>query len=670
MNRIESITMQIPAGGGTTRRRFHHQTLVPLWALLCGVALSVGSTAAQETPPATQEQDNQEAQPGQAGQATAPKQQAEPKGESTKHVQRRAARRSRRPAKPPTKTPTGPVTGAPGIRCEETIHDFGLQWAGGKLQHDFIIRNEGDQVLQILSVRPGCGCTIAKGYDKEIPPGGTGKIPVVLNTAKVGKEFTKSITVSCNDPVTPALRLQITGTIKAYVAVEPPNLSIGHVTEDASATKVVMLTNNTQGPLEITLESDKSGPFVAQLIEQKPGMVYQLRVTATPPFQPKLNKGEFVLQTNIKEQPSIKVPVSAYVPPRLNLRPEVVYLPATVDRELTRRIKFTNNGDKPVKILTADVDDSQLGIELTASDEGKKYDIRLTIPAGYQPPDDHKTITLTTDDPQKPRLTIPIRSARERQPPAFKLVGKMAPAAEFTTVGGQVVRTGVETGKVTLLDFYASWCPHSRRQVAQLAKLFKEKYADNPDVLFLGVSQDALKRKGVTRKRTRTPEQIAEMWAKVEATFGYALDPKSQGKAKFLVTDYPTAVLLDKDGKIQAVHVGASSGLATTLERQIGQLLAGEALSDAAEPVLPPPDPKASVRGARRSARPRRLDGPRDLGYGAVRGAKPRRPLAKPVPPPGEKEQAAQNAEPAHADESATNADNTNQKKDDVGGEP
>ena len=66
------------------------------------------------------------------------------------------------------------------------------------ITHTFRIRNTGDSMLRLTSVRPGCGCTTV-GFDSIIPPGKTGAVTVNVNAQGFGGgEFHKGVTVEFN----------------------------------------------------------------------------------------------------------------------------------------------------------------------------------------------------------------------------------------------------------------------------------------------------------------------------------------------------------------------------------------------------------------------------------------------------------------------------------------
>ncbi|MDR1608247.1 MAG: DUF1573 domain-containing protein [Deltaproteobacteria bacterium] len=89
----------------------------------------------------------------------------------------------------------------------ETEYDAKLNPPGSSVSHQFVVRNEGDDNLQ-LEVVPGCGCTVTN-YDRVITPGSTGTITVTVDLydAWAGRFVNKAVTVSSNDPKIPVTRL-------------------------------------------------------------------------------------------------------------------------------------------------------------------------------------------------------------------------------------------------------------------------------------------------------------------------------------------------------------------------------------------------------------------------------------------------------------------------------
>ncbi len=162
------------------------------------------------------------------------------------------------------------------------------------------------------------------------------------------------------------------------------------------------------------------------------------------------------------------------------------------------------------------------------------------------------------------------------------LVGQAAPEFSLTVLDGPKTTKTVSkadlTGKVVLLDFWATWCGPCREELPEIQRLTEslaEKHADK--VAVIAVSQD------------RTPEEspLRELVEKSLKGLGVSLAPKigqvaldpdqAVGEA-FSVTGLPTIVLIDPKGVIQRVQVGYGEGVVDTLEADIATLLDGRPL--------------------------------------------------------------------------------------------
>lgn len=109
----------------------------------------------------------------------------------------------------PKEQPSGPL---PRLVIESTIHQFGDVAPGTPLEYAFEIKNTGDAPLQILKVKPACGCTTSE-YDTTIAPGGTGHVALAVKYTKHYKgSVAKSARVDTNDPLHPTMNLVLRAT--------------------------------------------------------------------------------------------------------------------------------------------------------------------------------------------------------------------------------------------------------------------------------------------------------------------------------------------------------------------------------------------------------------------------------------------------------------------------
>lgn len=77
--------------------------------------------------------------------------------------------------------------------CDEPVHNVGTQWIGPAIDHEFVLRNDGETVASIEVKYMVC-CSHAPCY-ATIGPGETVRIPIHLDSCKFRGRFEKSIRV-------------------------------------------------------------------------------------------------------------------------------------------------------------------------------------------------------------------------------------------------------------------------------------------------------------------------------------------------------------------------------------------------------------------------------------------------------------------------------------------
>jgi len=475
------------------------------------------------------------------------------------------------------------VKGPKGIiTIEETTKDFGSVWVGPTLSHSFSVKNTGDAVLEITKVKPSCGCTIAGQYPRTLAPGESGLLPFSINTSKLSSRFEKGITVTSNDPVTPEVRLKLRGEVKQYIDIVPNNANFGRLMGEETQERVLNITNNTEKPLELTLNKPEDGGFKFELVTKEPGQKFELHVKAAPPYEAGTMKGTAILTTNAEEQKSVEIIARAAVPERLDVQPQSITVSNApgADQGLSRVIRFTNYGEKPVKLLESTADDAAIKLTLNERTPGKAYTVLVELPPNYDPGAAGKNIVLKTDDPQKAEIKIPVigaakpqeAAAKPQQRPADALVGQPAPTFEFTTTDGKPLNNEAFKDKVTILDFFAVNCGFCKKQMPRLEPLRTEY--ESKGVRFVAVAETM-----------RQPFSLEDTKAKVDE-IGFkgelAYDPENKVGPLFHAQSFPTMVLVGKTGKVEAVNIGNIGDLETRLKGQIDAMLAGK-------PVPPPP---------------------------------------------------------------------------------
>jgi hypothetical protein len=198
----------------------------------------------------------------------------------------------------------------PRAELSETSHDFGQVREDMTLVHDFVVKNLGNENLQILLVDPDCACTVAK-YDKVIPPGETGKITLQIQPFSVVHAFKKKTFVRFNSPDPSSVTLVLSGNAQKSIEIEPSHIVRFRGAPKGDLTAQIKLTSYLPFPWEITkVENFQPDKFDATLKTEKPGKEYVLEVR-----NKSLEEGHYAgmiqLFTNVVHKPKIIIRVIA-----------------------------------------------------------------------------------------------------------------------------------------------------------------------------------------------------------------------------------------------------------------------------------------------------------------------------------------------------------------------
>jgi rhodanese-related sulfurtransferase len=105
------------------------------------------------------------------------------------------------------------VIADPTISVAQAVYDFGSVFEGMAVEHTFMIKNTGSEILEISGIRASCGCTTTELATTSIAPGESVALDVLVNTTGFSGTISKSITVYSDDPASPLLSLRVTGQV-------------------------------------------------------------------------------------------------------------------------------------------------------------------------------------------------------------------------------------------------------------------------------------------------------------------------------------------------------------------------------------------------------------------------------------------------------------------------
>jgi len=137
---------------------------------------------------------------------------------------------------------------------------------------------------------------------------------------------------------------------------------------------------------------------------------------------------------------------------------------------------------------------------------------------------------------------------------------KSAPDVTLQTPDGATVHLSTFSGKVVLVDFWASWCVSCRSSFPALDALYRDYQARGLEVIAVNLDE---KRRDADAFLDKYPHRFTVMF-----------DPTAQSPVKFGVKGMPTSFLVDRAGTIRFTHVGYTGDVAATYRQEIAQLLA------------------------------------------------------------------------------------------------
>ena len=152
-------------------------------------------------------------------------------------------------------------------------------------------------------------------------------------------------------------------------------------------------------------------------------------------------------------------------------------------------------------------------------------------------------------------------------------VGKGAPDLSIQTVNGkgQITRDSL-SGKVAIVDFWATWCGPCKQSFPKLEELAKQNQGK---VQVVGISVDD------------KSDGVADFAKSNGATFAIGWDDGHAIANRWKVDSMPTTYILDGSGTVRYIHAGYHDGEADVIAKELATLAAeppstGKAKSDVA----------------------------------------------------------------------------------------
>jgi peroxiredoxin len=137
-------------------------------------------------------------------------------------------------------------------------------------------------------------------------------------------------------------------------------------------------------------------------------------------------------------------------------------------------------------------------------------------------------------------------------------VGDKAPSFTLDSLNGQG-KVALAPGKVTVVDFWATWCGPCQKSFPKYQELYVKYKASGLEIAAVSVDDE----KGAIPGFTKT----------VGAKFPVGWDNGKKVADQYKPENMPTAYVIDKQGVVRFVHKGYHDGEEKDLEKEIKGLL-------------------------------------------------------------------------------------------------
>lgn len=336
----------------------------------------------------------------------------------------------------------------PVITFERTEHDFGkINEADGKVTTVFTFKNEGMEPLILSNVRASCGCTTPKWPRQPIEAGQSGEITVTYNPNGRPGRFTKTVTITSN-ATEPTTRVTIKGEVipkqakpvdnypvkMGELSLKSKDVNFGKLNDHATKTQEIEYANQTDHDLTVEIVPAKGqGKHLDAIVTLgtiKPKETGKIQVALVTEnmniYGPQ--EGSFLIVVNGKHDQSeeytlhVKADVEedfSKMTPEEHRNAPILDMATTINmgtiaanKTAKRTIALTNVGADPLKIRRVISNSKEVHSAINKNElkSGKSAQLKLEVtPAADSKPGNYsRQVTIITNDPAKPRLTIVI----------------------------------------------------------------------------------------------------------------------------------------------------------------------------------------------------------------------------------------------------------------------
>jgi thiol-disulfide isomerase/thioredoxin len=135
----------------------------------------------------------------------------------------------------------------------------------------------------------------------------------------------------------------------------------------------------------------------------------------------------------------------------------------------------------------------------------------------------------------------------------------LAPDFTLRTLDGQEILLSKLRGKVVLLDFWATWCTPCKESIPTLMQIYKTYQPKGLEIIGMNMDRGDV-------------SSVLRVVKSMEIPYPIVITPDEVQK-KYGITGLPTAILLDKQGRIRDKLLGFNSKIGQRITARVSEFI-------------------------------------------------------------------------------------------------
>ena len=314
------------------------------------------------------------------------------------------------------------VWGQPPDESQNNVFDFGTLGVEDEWQHTFQFENSGSEPLEIKDVQLTTPLVVTT-MTPRVEPGKSGAVTIRLERPREKGEFQGTVTVNFRSQPSNQVVFEVVGKIVPPIEFDPYPMFFVSTQRGRDKTASIEIVNHEHETFEILRADHASSRFTTQLEAVQPGRRYRLTLTLKSDGPSGRMNDTITLATSSRNHPFLKVQAHTNINERVHVFPDMIdfgtinidYLKAhsETDESLATSLMVYQEGGKDFQI-SATTDVPFLDLSTSQAQLKDRYEVRAkVVPEKLKSGEVNGAVVVLTNDPEFPRLTIPIRAVIE-----------------------------------------------------------------------------------------------------------------------------------------------------------------------------------------------------------------------------------------------------------------